>query len=358
MSPVKSFSAALVALGFASVLAPAAHASLIPTTGQDYSVIAFGNFTPSGADVTGRLAVEGNATVSNYGVGSALTGSPSGASLVVGGNLTWTNGMVFDGDTRVGGSASVVGFGSSSGTHIYYGWVGTNPPPSWNNPVEVANGGILPTFFSNAFSYATTLNQTLSALTPTGVTSTNPQGYLSLTGTASGLNVFNVTAAQLSGSSGQGIKISAPAGSTVVINVVGSGGAVSVANMGISLQGIAKQDIVWNFVDASQFDPMDIGWLGSILAPETAFDGTWGNVDGDVVVASVTGSTEFHDYEFQGTLPPPVILSPPEHSEARTPAPEPSGMLVLLSGMLGLLGFRRLIATRHRRLPTWSSIAA
>lgn len=103
----------------ASHCGEAAHADLLDIAAQDYNVLTFGNYTQAAVDVTGRLAVGGDLTVSNFAVGMALTGAPTGTSLIVGGNLDWRSGSVFAGDIRVGGAASVLNFGSDAGTSFY-----------------------------------------------------------------------------------------------------------------------------------------------------------------------------------------------------------------------------------------------
>ncbi|MGL4791209.1 MAG: collagen-binding domain-containing protein, partial [Anaerotignaceae bacterium] len=60
-----------------------------------YNVFVIGNMTLSNTDAEGRVAIGGNATLTNYGVGSSITPLPpygTDASLVIGGNINITNG--------------------------------------------------------------------------------------------------------------------------------------------------------------------------------------------------------------------------------------------------------------------------
>ena len=43
---------------------------------NDYNVFVFGNMSLSNTDAEGRVAVGGNATLSNYGVGASITPLP------------------------------------------------------------------------------------------------------------------------------------------------------------------------------------------------------------------------------------------------------------------------------------------
>ncbi len=68
-------------------------------------VYVLGNMQESNVDAEGRVAVGGNATLTNYGVGSKLSGSP-GNSLVVAGDLAYNGGGVHHGNIVYGGSLS------------------------------------------------------------------------------------------------------------------------------------------------------------------------------------------------------------------------------------------------------------
>lgn len=43
---------------------------------NDYNVFVFGDMTLSNTDAEGRVAVGGNATLSNYGIGAGITALP------------------------------------------------------------------------------------------------------------------------------------------------------------------------------------------------------------------------------------------------------------------------------------------
>ena len=57
---------------------------------NDYNVFVFGNLSLSNTDAEGRVAVGGNATLSNYGVGAGITPLPpanTDPSFVVDGDI-------------------------------------------------------------------------------------------------------------------------------------------------------------------------------------------------------------------------------------------------------------------------------
>lgn len=225
--------------------------------------------------------------------------------------------------------------------------------------MQTANGGIPSTFFSAAYAQAVALNASLAALPANAATLVGTDGFLTLSGSDTALDVFSVTAAQLAGASWHGIDINAPAGATVIVNINGGGGAISADDLPLTLSGgVAASDVVYNLSAATLFNSINIGWLGSLLAPQVDYAGTFGNIDGDVVVASVVGSTEFHDLPFDGSLPDSGLLtqtpSGPQlfASSDPQPAPEPPSA-ALLAGLLAAFAvYRRRPAYRRRNVPT------
>ena len=62
---------------------------------NDYNVFVFGNMSLSNTDAEGRVAVGGNATLSNYGVGASIAPLPpanTDPSFVINGNVNVTAG--------------------------------------------------------------------------------------------------------------------------------------------------------------------------------------------------------------------------------------------------------------------------
>ena len=83
----------------------------------DFNVLTFGDFTAPSSDVEGRLYAGGNVSLNSYSVGDKLQGGlVGGDTLVVGGDLSFSNGRVYSGNISVGGSAAGVDAGVRWGT--------------------------------------------------------------------------------------------------------------------------------------------------------------------------------------------------------------------------------------------------
>ena len=238
-----------VAVGCLLVAASAgANAAMVGPAG-DFGVFVFGtgNFASQNTDSAGNIAAGGNVSLQNYSVASGIAGNPSAspnpARLVVGGNLTAVNGGVGQGQNGalyVGGTTSLTSF--------------------------TATGGLFAQSLVN-FSAAQTQYQNLSTawggLAATGA-STLQFGTLTLTGANSGLNVFSLAAADLTGSNT--VNINAPTGSTVLINVTGNNAVFQ--NGQVFLNGISSAYVMYNFINATSVNLAGSkNPMGSILAP-------------------------------------------------------------------------------------------
>jgi hypothetical protein len=237
------------------------------------------------------------------GFARADLGAAQGYNLFVFDNLS-TSGLSSQGSVAVGGSTS----GSV--------WA----PSSSTSSID----------FSAAQSQLTGLSNSLAALAANGTTSVTPWRAVNLTGTSSTQNVFNVKGSDLT--SGNGLYISTPSGSTVVINVDGSG--ISLQNMGIFLGAAnqaattSKDKILFNFTQASSLNISSINVIGSILAPHASVSFSNGAIDGTLIAQSVSGSGTYKINSFTGTI-------------AAVPEPQTWTMLVAGLGMLGIVLRRR-----------------
>jgi choice-of-anchor A domain-containing protein len=125
--------------------------------------------------------------------------------------------------------------------------------------------------------------------------------HLTAAGPPASLYVFNVTGAELANAAGHGLSITAPAGSTVVVNVAGAASAL--ASMGITLNGVDRQHVLYNFFEAQNLTINAISVEGTVLAPLATVNFVNGQINGTLIANHLTGSGESHLHLFEGTLP-------------------------------------------------------
>jgi choice-of-anchor A domain-containing protein len=251
-------------------------ASNILGVAADYNALFFHSITSTYSDTEGKLAVGGNATLEGYSVGDKV--SNVGAELVVGGNLSYINGQVDGGDVVYGGTLNSKWFGLNGGT---------------------ATQAASPINFAQINSDLTAKSMELAAKPATG-TVVNRFGGLYLTGTKTDINYFNLTAAQLGKT--WGINISAPAGSTVIVNISGTTANFKFAGYSLS-GGINASNVLLNFSQATTINLNGVGIEGSILAPKAHLNFDNGQIRGTVVACSMCGYGQFNWLESNVNTP-------------------------------------------------------
>jgi len=236
-----------------------------------------GNVTQSGSDTEGRMALGGTAQLANYSVGYVLPNSNGTRDdLIVGGNTTYNSGQVNNGNAVHSGTGSYPNVGFPHGT--------------------ARQGTILN--FNSAFTTLRANSTHLAGLTVNGTT-TFQYGTLTLTGNNAGLNVFTVLGSNLA--TANGLNITAPAGSTVIVNINGT--ADGMQNFGINVNGTDRQHVIYNFYQATGLTLGGIGVQGSILAPWAAINFTSGQINGNLIGASLTGNGQTNLSLFTGCTP-------------------------------------------------------
>lgn len=263
----------------------------------EYNVFVFGNLSLSNTDAEGRVAVGGNATLSNYGVGASILPLPpsgSDASLVVNGDLDVSAGSNACGNTIVSPSSTVINY-------------------TMGNP----NGSLLtatPIDFAEAERYLKCASIFWSGLVPNG-TGSVVFGQLNLTGIDETLNIFrfdstNIYGTGLALNQLNGINIIAPAGSTILITVDGPNilyGSYQIFRNGIAASRADAHKILWNHPDALTWSNSTTAIYGSVLAPFAAATTTFSQINGNIVFESFTGNAESHNELFTGELPEPTV---------------------------------------------------
>ncbi|HAG82264.1 MAG TPA: PEP-CTERM sorting domain-containing protein [Cyanobacteria bacterium UBA12227] len=286
--------AATMVLGFSTQ----AHAISLGAA-SDYNVFTLGDMTQWNTDAEGKVAVGGNATLTNFYAGMGLPNSGNnGDVLIVSQDLLFTGGSV-QGNAVYGGNATV-------------------------SNVNFNNNGILrndnPLDFAQVGKELQDLSKYLGGLTANG-NKTIAYGGISLTGLDSSLNIFNVAASDLNGANS--FKINTPTDSTVVVNI--SGPSAVLQNFGFEINGSPnnpqRQKVIYNFYEATNLTAQGIGIQGSVLAPFANFQFNNGQVNGNVIVGSLTGSGQSNLHLFNGNLPELRLVPPTVKVSQAVPEP-------------------------------------
>ena len=263
-------------------------------------------------DAEGRLAAGGNVTLSNFSVGQLLSSSNGMRDdLIAGGSLNLTGGTVYKGNAVYGTTRSV-----SSSTTLSQGAV---------RKESVIN-------FAAADTYLRGRADAWAALAATGTTTYTATGStwaVALSGSNPTFNVFAVDGTKLSACSG--FTITAPAGSTVLVNVSGTSG--SVKNFAFTLAGVDKQHVLFNFAQYTSLTIASVGVAGSVLAPRAAVTFTSGSIDGTLVAKSLTGGGELHHFPLLSSCP--VASSAPFVVTVQSPVSAPTAKFFVVGAGQG-----------------------
>jgi len=293
-----------------------------------YNLYVLGNYSASGTDTEGAVAVGGNFNFTAYTVNSALTNGNLG--LVVGGTATGSGGTIngnidattlsYSDPTVNGGinanSVSLSSYGTVSGNVTYF--------TSDNNGTTTVSGNVskgagpftLPINFATTNTLLKNNSSQWGAAASTGTT-VDAYNTITLTGTSNTLNIFNVTQAQID--STNNVVINAPAGSTVVVNIAGTN---DTWGGGITLNGVSESDVIYNFYQASNLTISGIAVDGSVMAPNAAINFVSGTMNGTVIAGSLSGNGQINFANsisnndlFAGNL---SLLLVPEPAQATT----------------------------------------
>jgi choice-of-anchor A domain-containing protein len=233
-----------------------------------FNALFFNEMIAANSDAEGRVAVGGHASLASYGIGDKLLPDNTRDDLVVGANLEFFNGQVFNGNIVYGGIAHLQSIGTPNGS-------------------TRQQADVLP--FADIQQDLTDKSSSWGAEAPNGATSVR-YSNLNLRGTSPDLDIFTVTADQLAAA--KTVCLIVPFGATVLINV--SDTTASIQNLGLRLRGADASHILWNFPDATQLTVSGVGLKGSVLAPAAHLDFNNGSITGTVVTDSMAGNGQFN----------------------------------------------------------------
>ncbi|MEM6255272.1 MAG: choice-of-anchor A family protein [Cyanobacteria bacterium P01_D01_bin.156] len=317
----------------------------------DYNVVVLGDYNMFNTDVQGKLAVGGNLTANTFGVGERLRGDAHGNTLVVGGNIDLSNGKVY-GDAVYGGTATVtedVGFEfrANDNTIIHRAELSQKSPLNFatlgknlqNLAQRIADAALGNSYTEAIQPIAGGLAKTITGAT-TRILYEEYGGDTTLatfTGTDTTENVFNVTADALANL--KKLTFDIPDTAKTIINVAGDSLALGGFGFYFGEQDCnpgadrtvhmwcrdRSQNILFNFEEANNLSISEVGWMGSILAPNADIQFNNGHINGTLIAGSLSGAGESHLHLFNS-------------DEPSTSVPEPTGILGL--GLLSI-GLRR-----------------
>jgi choice-of-anchor A domain-containing protein len=264
-----------------------------------FNVFITGDLNQQYTDTEGRLAVGGTATLTGYGVGRALSAADDGTDvLLVGDTLIYNHGQVYRGHIAYGDHAEL-------------------------NNVTVLNGSARqdsPRDFRGADTRDLQARSAAwAALPANGTTQVTDWGAITLAGNNPQRNVFALTGADLARATSLTIRV--PAGATALVNIAGT--THQMQYFGIFLEGVDREQVVYNFPDSERLTLAGIGVLGSIVAPRAAINFSNGNIDGTLIGASLTGNGEAHHYPPEVCLPEVQTEPTPTATATSTPTNTP-----------------------------------
>ena len=302
--------ACVVVLGLSALgppVGPAAAAAQCASLGAaaDFGVFSDGAFNASassGTSITGRVAAAGDVTLDGVFVGPAA--GDATPTIVAGGNFT--GGQTTHAGGTVNGGVTYGGTGNVAQNFTVNGGLTKAAPPF--------------TFATEFDSLKAESSSLASQAQSSGATVVlQPWGALELTGTAPGLNVFTVTAAELAQAQGIVINLTQP-GATALINVT-TDTQLTIGPQYMNLSGSASpSDVLWNLPLATGLAVMTgVAWQGTILAPNaTVTSSGHPQLHGQLIAGTVPASDwVVQRTAFTGCLP--EAPSPPDTTLTLTP---------------------------------------
>ncbi|MEW6599665.1 MAG: choice-of-anchor A family protein [Nitrospirota bacterium] len=299
-----------------------ARADLLGSAGN-YNAFIYGDMNVWTTESLGRVAAGGNISMYNYGVGSAA--SPAEYSIVGGGDILFQQGVVYNGGIFAEGDVTL-SHPTVFGNVTANGAINHTPTDGTITGIKQAYAGAAsPVDFDVEFDYLKWVSGSLSTMTANGTTNITPWNAITLTG-SSDINVFSLDVTDIN--SAVSLTFNIGADDVAIVNISGTGADFS--GFGISGYEGKQGNILYNFYGADLLNIQNIGVKGSVLAPYANVGFNSAHIDGTLIANSLTGTGEFHQYEFDYNVP--VV-------------PEPVSSILFLTGgaVFGLRNFRKRI---------------
>ncbi|PXX41637.1 choice-of-anchor A domain-containing protein [Undibacterium pigrum] len=244
---------ATVSLTVTAVAPPALTSADLGLAGQ-FNAFIFNDYTATGGEVAGTMAVGRNFNVSAFSMDTTQK-NYQGMSLIVGNQLTFNG-------------------GSTHGKATYGSSKNVNNLQQGDTVVKAAP----PFSFADNKTQLTDLSTNLAAQTANGKTSIQFNGMTFQGDGTSGTQIFNVKGADLLNVTYANFVNLTP-GQTLIINVTGDSGM-----QGGMPDGFRNYNTLFNFSTAKKLTFTNVALNASILAPLATVSGGSGVVDGNVVV--------------------------------------------------------------------------
>ena len=273
----------LTCAAFASftLCAPAEAQEVDLGTAAQYAGFFFGNAS-SLTDVVGRLAVGGNLSIGGTSVGGGVASSSTQASLVVGGNIT-----AFTGGT--------IGSSANNSYGVYAGSKAAAVP----SYLTLHQAAFSPVDFAAENTYLSILSQQLAARAPTGSVS-QQYSTVTLTGSNSNIEVFNLTAAQVKSTLTMAL-VNVKSSATLIFNVAAD--SQKHVQIGITTTVLQNRQgkVLYNLADTDVLNFTGVWIWGSVLAPAACVNNSSGHIEGAIIAASWNSNMEIGNSPFQPT---------------------------------------------------------
>lgn len=266
-----------------------------------FNAFIFNDFIDPSGRVDGALAVGNHLQISSYSINSNNK-SVNGYGLVVGKNLNFTGGDVFNGNLYAGGTINTSSFSSHGG--IY----------GSSSPVDFASEKARLTALSNSLQGVASTGTVVSQYSGLYLTASN--GVDAQVFNVSGVDFFAANNVNLTGFQNN---------QTIIFNISGD---ASGFNGGVGY-GFSSYNVLFNFYQATSLDTGS-GANGSVLAPFATLTGN-STISGNVIANNWSAGTVGAGHYFKSTNVAGLT--------AVTPVPEADTFGMLLAGLsvMGLM---------------------